>query len=298
MANEYYDNLIKFDNLEIINKVKDKMEELSKMFSKKKDDKGDLIVLEASDIANTLSSYYFYRDGNKLLKELKSEIKNELKENSKKELDTKELNKLIDIEIKKRYIKENSRDYNKIFADFLKSRSKTFSEEQYEALFATDPYVMKDVEKVFGSYNNMIGKPTIIVSCVNLEIDNEYIDITYQINQEIGTLSGAKLDGFDAKGKEKTFKIDHDTLFIDKINYNNTMDLSSLDGSIMYGIKIEDILSISHNIDKEKLNNLKENITNINVYDLKNNNIDKTMILENTIEEEKQRINKEIVDIS
>lgn len=298
MANEYYDNLMKFGNIEIIDKVNNKMKELAEMFSLKKDTNGDRIILEPSDVANTLTNYYFYRDGNKLLKEVKSDIKQEIKSNSTKELDTKAINTLVEKEIKNRYKNTFSPEYNKMFGDFLKSNSKTFSEAQYEALYSLDPFIMKDVEKIFGTYNSMKSQPTILVSCVNLEIDNDYIDITYQINQEIGTLKDSKLIGVDAKGKDKTYKIEQDTLFVDKINYDNTMDLVSLDGNVLYGIKIEDILSISDNIDKDKLINLKDNITNISVNDFKNNNIDKIMILENTIEEEKNRINNKIIDIS
>ena len=306
MANEYYDNLMKFGNIEIIDKVNNKMKELAEMFSLKKDNNGDRIILEPSDVANTLTNYYFYRDGNKLLKEVKSDIKQEIKSNSKKELDTKAINILVEKEIKNRYKNQFSPEYNKMFGDFLKSNSKTFSEAQYEPLYSLDPFIMKDVEKVFGTYNSMKGQPTILVSCVNLEIDNDYIDIAYQINQEIGTLKDYKLIGIDAKGKDKTYKIEQDTLFVDKINYDNTMDLVSLDGNVLYGIKIEDVLSISNNIDKDKLINLKDNITHININDLKNNNIDKIlsvllptgMILENTIEEEKNEINNKIIDIS
>lgn len=280
MANVYYDNLMKFDNIEIIEKLKNKLEDLSKVFSQKLDINGSKEFVSEEDVFGRLSSFYFYRDGAKVLKEINREFgKQQPKDLSKVYGDTR------------------SDKYNKSFSDYLKKPIKV-NEDEYNALFDSDPYVMKDVEKILGSYNSMKDGSTILVSCINLEIDEKYVDITYQINQEIGTVSGVKLEGVDSKGKEKTYKIDQDTLFVDKMNYNNTFDLSSLDGTIYYGIKIEDIINISHNIDKDKLINLNESITNINVNDLKNNDIDKIMVLENTIEEEKEQKNNEINVIS
>lgn len=280
MANVYYDNLMKFDNIEIIEKLKNKLEDLSKVFSQKLDINGSKEFVSEEDVFGRLSSFYFYRDGAKVLKEINREFgKQQPKDLSKVYGDTR------------------SDKYNKSFSDYLKKPIKV-NEDEYNALFDSDPYVMKDVEKILGSYNSMKDGSTILVSCINLEIDEKYVDITYQINQEIGTVSGIKLEGVDSKGKEKTYKIDQDTLFVDKMNYNNTFDLSSLDGTIYYGIKIEDIINISHNIDKDKLINLNESITNINVNDLKNNDIDKIMVLENTIEEEKEQKNNEINVIS
>lgn len=280
MANVYYDNLMKFDNIEIIEKLKNKLEDLSKVFSQKLDINGSKEFVSEEDVFGRLSSFYFYRDGAKVLKEINREFgKQQPKDLSKVYGDTR------------------SDKYNKSFSDYLKKPIKV-NEDEYNALFDSDPYVMKDVEKILGSYNSMKDGSTILVSCINLEIDEKYVDITYQINQEIGTVSSIKLEGVDSKGKEKTYKIDQDTLFVDKMNYNNTFDLSSLDGTIYYGIKIEDIINISHNIDKDKLINLNESITNINVNDLKNNDIDKIMVLENTIEEEKEQKNNEINIIS
>ncbi len=280
MANVYYDNLMKFDNIEIIEKLKNKLEDLSKVFSQKLDINGSKEFVSEEDVFGRLSSFYFYRDGAKVLKEI-----------------NREFGKQQPKDLSKAYGDTRSDKYNKSFSDYLKKPIKV-NEDEYNALFDSDPYVMKDVEKILGSYNSMKEGSTILVSCINLEIDEKYVDITYQINQEIGTVSGIKLEGVDSKGKEKTYKIDQDTLFVDKMNYNNTFDLSSLDGTIYYGIKIEDIINISHNIDKDKLINLNESITNINVNDLKNNDIDKIMVLENTIEEEKEQKNNEINVIS
>lgn len=280
MANVYYDNLMKFDNIEIIEKLKNKLEDLSKVFSQKLDINGSKEFVSEEDVFGRLSSFYFYRDGAKVLKEI-----------------NREFGKQQPKDLSKAYGDTRSDKYNKSFSDYLKKPIKV-NEDEYNALFDSDPYVMKDVEKILGSYNSMKDGSTILVSCINLEIDEKYVDITYQINQEIGTVSGIKLEGVDSKGKEKTYKIDQDTLFVDKMNYNNTFDLSSLDGTIYYGIKIEDIINISHNIDKDKLINLNESITNINVNDLKNNDIDKIMVLENTIEEEKEQKNNEINVIS
>lgn len=280
MANVYYDNLMKFDNIEIIEKLKNKLEDLSKVFSQKLDINGSKEFVSEEDVFGRLSSFYFYRDGAKVLKEI-----------------NREFGKQQPKDLSKAYGDTRSDKYNKSFSDYLKKPIKV-NEDEYNALFDSDPYVMKDVEKILGSYNSMKDGSTILVSCINLEIDEKYVDITYQINQEIGTVSGVKLEGVDSKGKEKTYKIDQDTLFVDKMNYNNTFDLSSLDGTIYYGIKIEDIINISHNIDKDKLINLNESITNINVNDLKNNDIDKIMVLENTIEEEKEQKNNEINVIS
>lgn len=267
-----YDNLSNFENnIEIVKTVKNKLEELTKMFSLREDQNNNKLKVSPTDIEKVLSDYYLFRDGAKVLKEFKAEGT----------LDPK--------------------TFNSSFSYYMKKKNKSEDKEtkaQYEALFNSDPYVMKDVEKVLGYYNVMKNEPTILISGLNLKIDDKYVDITYQLNQEVGTVSGIVLEGKDAKGKDKSFKIDQDTLFIDKINYNNTMDLISLDGTVYYNIDIVDVINISHNIDKDKIVDLSENITHLNVNDIKFNNLDKQMIIENTIQEEKQRVNLEISSIS
>lgn len=272
---DYYDNLIKHTDIEIINMVNEKLNELSKAFSLKQNQDGTKKEVTPFDIFTQLNKFYFYRDGAKVLKEVS------------KEFDGKPTSK----DLQKIYGDFKLPKYNKTFSDYLKKSIKV-NEKEYNVLFEADPYVMINVEKVLGSYNQMKDGPTILAVCLNLEINDNYIDLVYEINDEIGTVSNTKLKGFE-KGKEKEYKIDNDVLFVDKINYNNTIDLASVDGKIYYNISLEDVVSITTNIEKENIN-INDSVTNINVNDLKNDDVDKIMTLSNTKEEQHKQQFKNI----
>lgn len=267
---DYYDNLIKHTDIGVIKTLDKKLNELAKAFSLKQNQDGTKKEISPFDVFTQLNKFYFYRDGAKVLKE------------KTKEIGTKQTPK----ELQKIYGDFKLPSYNKTFSDYLKKPIKV-NETEYNALFEADPYVMTNVEKVLGSYNQMKDGSTILATCLNLEIDNNYIDLVYEINQEIGSVSNIKLKGLE-KGTEKEYKIEQDVLFVDKINYDNTMDLSSIDGKKFYSIPIENIVSISKEIELNKIN-LKDSLTNINLNDLKNEDVDKIMILSNTKDEQQKQ---------
>lgn len=58
---------------------------------------------------------------------------------------------------------------------------------------------MTNVERILGSYSIMRNNPEIVVSVINLDVNNEYIDVMLQLNQQISGFENAKLNSIDGK---------------------------------------------------------------------------------------------------
>ena len=77
---------------------------------------------------------------------------------------------------------------------------------------------MTNVERILGSYSIMRNNPEIVVSVINLDVNNEYIDVMLQLNQQISGFENAKL--ISIEGKKYNTKED-DLLCIKSINKDN-----------------------------------------------------------------------------
>lgn len=272
-TDKYYEDLFKYkDNIEILSDVYNKLQSLSKSFSMKEDLDKNKILVNEYEVYKRLTSFYFYNDGYHVTKEI-------LKENK--------LNTAKDIQTI--FKNTNHPLYNNVLSNYLNSKVKPDTKE-YDALFEAAPYEMTNVEKILGSYSIMRNNPEIIVSVINLDVNNEYIDVMLQLNQQISGFENAKLTSID--GKKYNTKED-DLLCIKNINKDNTINLASIDSFYVEGkfigkeyknIPIKQVLEVLLDIEL-KDEDLKDNITNINIIDLKSNNIDKILILENVINE-------------
>lgn len=272
-TDKYYEDLFKYkDNIEILGDVYNKLQSLSKSFSMKEDSNKNKILVDEYEVYKRLTSFYFYNDGYHVTKEI-------LKENK--------LNTAKDIQTI--FKNTNHPLYNNVLSSYLNSKVKPDTKE-YDALFEAAPYEMTNVERILGSYSIMRNNPEIVVSVINLDVNNEYIDVMLQLNQQISGFENAKLNSID--GKKYNTKED-DLLCIKSINKDNTINLASIDSFYVEGkfigkeyknIPIKQVLEVLLDIEL-KDEDLENNITNINIIDLKSNNIDKILILENVINE-------------
>lgn len=280
-TDKYFEDLFKFkDSIEILDDVYNKLNELSKSFSMKEENK-QKIEVSLYEVYKRLSTFYFYRDGYMATKDI-------LKENK--------LTTAKDIQ----NIFKNTKDplYNHILASYLKSKIKPDTKE-YESLFEVDPYQMNKIEKILGSYSIMRNSPEIVASVINLDIDNAYIDVLLQLNQQIDGFDQVELTSIDGK----KYNTSNDNLLcIKKIN-KDSIDLVSIDsvydgkkftGKEYNNVPIKQVLEVllENELKDEDLNN---NITHINILDLKTNNIEKILVLENvlnTLENSEQNIER------
>lgn len=285
---QYFEDLFKFkDEIEIIGDVYNKLQELSKSFSMNEDQSGNKIGVSEYEVYKRLSTLYFYRDGYNVTKEL-------LKDNN--------LKSAKDIQTP---FKDTSHPhYNRTLMNYLKTQVNP-NVKEYSDLFSSDPVGMTKVEQLLGSYSTMKNTPEIVATVVNLDINDEYIDVLLQLNQQISGFDYENL--IDINGDVYDTSEDN-VLCIQKINFeNNTIDLASIDsnyeeiasidkktgqeiksgefvGNIYKDIPIQNVLEVLLDLnltDKD----VEGNITHININDLKFSNPNPILVLENVIEE-------------
>lgn len=260
------ENLEKFSKIKVIDLVLEKLQKMSNNLSMEKEGFGSQDISRA-EVVSRLSSFYFFKDAEKLKNEFSAILKNELNI----ELSTKEMYSLLSEDDD---FKSENWGFVEIFLKREASRrgvdssrfENTFSiQEEYNNMASEDSLTMEYMENIFGSYGILTNDEYNIAKVVNVFVEEKGFNLIIEPEQELGMVSNITLNG-----KEK-YEIESDFLVVEKINSDGTIDLGSLnDGETYKSIKLEDSLAILLETTVDKLDIQSDEI-NIKISDIKNN---------------------------